>query len=292
MFPIIIDTDPWVDDVLAIMFAIQKNMPILWLTTVYGNNSVENSTKNTLTILSLMNIKIPVYQWASSPLVWNGIFANCQWNNWLWWFETTFKYQKQQKNALEFLIEILENQKVDIVCLWPLTNISMLWILRPDLLKNINKLIVLWWVFYEVGNKSPLAEFNALNDPYSFAKVFSFDVPKVIIPADVCRKVLFKKEDFDSIKNQWNIRQIVDWYIDYYQDVEGFSGGVMYDVLATIYLSNPELFIWDEKYIDIEYNEWKCFGQTFINSQKKANCKLITNINSNLLKQIFFDVFI
>lgn len=291
MLPIIIDTDPWVDDALAIMFAIQKNMPIIWLTTVYGNNSVENSTKNALTILTIMNRDIPVFEWAKSPFIGDGIFANCQWENWLWWFETILRYQKQEKNALEFLVQALEKQKIDIICLGPLTNIAMLGIMRPDLLKNINRLIILWWVFYEVGNKSPLAEFNVINDPYSFAKVLSFDVLKVIIPANVCRKVLFKKEDFDSIKNQWNIRQIVDWYIDYYQDVEGFSGGVMYDVLATMYLSNPELFVWDEKYVDIEYNEWKCFGQTFINPQKKANCKLITDINNDLLKKIFFDIF-
>ena len=287
MLPIIIDTDPWVDDALAIMFAIQKNMPILWITTVYGNNSVENSTKNALTILSIMNSSIPVFEWARSPFVGNGVFANCQWVNGLWWFDTTLKSKKQKESALEFFIQILERQKIDIVCLWPLTNIAMLGIIRPDLLKNINRLIILWWVFCEVGNKSPLAEFNAINDPYSFAKVLSFGVPRVIIPADVCRKVLFRKEDFDNIKNQWSIRQIISWYIDYYQNVECFSGWVMYDVLATIYLSNPEFFVWGENHVDIEYNEWKCFGQTFIDKNKKKNSTLILDVYTKKVKDYF-----
>ncbi len=287
MLPIIIDTDPWVDDALAIMFAIQKNMPILWFTTVYGNNSVENSTKNALTILSVINKDIPVYEWANSPLVGNGILASCQWKNGLWWFETIIKYKKQKENALNFLIQTLEKQKVDIVCLGPLTNIAILGIMRPDLIKNINRLIILWWVFYQEWNKSPLAEFNVINDPYSFEKVFSYNVEKVLVPADVCRKVIFQKEDFVSSKNSKEIQSIVDWYISYYQDIEWFSGGVMYDVLATIYLSNSELFKSQEKYVDVEYNEWKCFGQTFIDKIKKWNCRLVYDVDNEKIKNIF-----
>ena len=52
MKKIIIDTDPGVDDSIAILFAIASKLNVIGLTTVFGNSNITNTTRNALTILN------------------------------------------------------------------------------------------------------------------------------------------------------------------------------------------------------------------------------------------------
>ena len=65
---IIIDTDPGVDDALAIAFAIKAGLPIESINTVYGNSTVDNCTTNALAILELARGNVPVYRGADKPM--------------------------------------------------------------------------------------------------------------------------------------------------------------------------------------------------------------------------------
>ena len=72
---IIIDTDPWVDDALAIMYAIKNWCNIDWITTVFWNADIDNTTKNTLKILSIMWKNIPVFKGLEKPIKVENTFA-------------------------------------------------------------------------------------------------------------------------------------------------------------------------------------------------------------------------
>jgi len=66
---IIIDTDPGVDDAIAILLA-AKHFHILGITTVHGNAPVDRTTKNVLKILEFSDLThIPVVCGAEDPLV-------------------------------------------------------------------------------------------------------------------------------------------------------------------------------------------------------------------------------
>ena len=67
---IIIDTDPGIDDTMAIYFALNSpNLEVVGLTTVYGNTSNTQGTENALRILEISNNpNIPVHTGASKPL--------------------------------------------------------------------------------------------------------------------------------------------------------------------------------------------------------------------------------
>jgi len=67
---IIIDTDPGHDDALAIMLAVKSEMfEIEAITTVAGNSTIENTTRNARYILKLLEKEnIPVFSGASKPL--------------------------------------------------------------------------------------------------------------------------------------------------------------------------------------------------------------------------------
>jgi len=66
---IIIDTDPGIDDAVALLLALSHpSIEILALTTVAGNASVEHTTQNARRILSLFQSDIPLFAGCDRPL--------------------------------------------------------------------------------------------------------------------------------------------------------------------------------------------------------------------------------
>ena len=71
MKPVIIDTDPGIDDVAALLLALASpELEVVALTTIYGNASVDTCTSNALTLLRLAGREdIPVYKGVGKPLL-------------------------------------------------------------------------------------------------------------------------------------------------------------------------------------------------------------------------------
>ena len=66
---VIIDCDPGIDDAVAILLA--KNRPeidLIGITTIYGNSTIENTTRNALHLKRTFDLESPVYQGAARPL--------------------------------------------------------------------------------------------------------------------------------------------------------------------------------------------------------------------------------
>lgn len=294
MKQIIIDTDPGVDDALAVLLAISSKLNIIGITTTYGNSNIENTTKNALSVLQILGSNIPVYQGTSLPLIKKPIFAKSHGQNGLGgFFLKNIQRKIENITAVQFFINSLEKSKdkeIDIVCLGPTTNLALLKIIRPDLISKINQIIILGGVFGESGNITSKAEFNVYNDPKALESVLSFDIPKILIPINICRKVMFTLKDLNQINNKNisnNFKQITKIYIDYYQNNSkygGFSGGVMYDLLAITFLLNPNLFKTEKKKIFVNLN-----GQTKIKNGLISNCDLVVKTKPKPIKKLFFN---
>jgi inosine-uridine nucleoside N-ribohydrolase len=299
MGKIIIDTDPGVDDALAISLACFANLPVVGLTTVFGNSTIENCTRNALTILELLEKNIQVYEGASEPIKGNATLAQSHGDNGLGGFLVPkLKTQKSTKDAVDFLINEIEknpDKTLTIFVLGPATNIALLSQKRPDLIKQINKLIILAGVIGEKGNMTPYAEFNALNDPYALKTVLDLSCQKVLLPINICRKVFFSSDDFDQI-NDSEIRlifkKITDLYIQYYTSNKKFAqfqGGVMYDLLIVSYFMQKNLFSEEYAYIEVEVENKERLAETCLKVTKKANCVLVTDVNAKGVKNLFFE---
>lgn len=78
---IIIDTDPGVDDALAIALAVSSNLSVIALTSVYGNIDIVNTTRNGVVLLETLGSKIPVYKGASGPVCGKAFLAEAHGDN-------------------------------------------------------------------------------------------------------------------------------------------------------------------------------------------------------------------
>jgi len=298
MEKIIIDTDPGVDDALAISLACFAQLPILGLTTVFGNSTIENSTQNALTILEFLKKKIQVYEGAGSPVMGSQTLAEAHGDNGLGGFSLPkLSNKKASENAVDFLIKAIEenpDKTLTIFVLGPATNIALLSQKRPDLIEKIKQLIILGGVVGEKGNMTPYAEFNALNDPYALKVVLDLPCYKVLLPINICRKVFFASDDFNLIKNskiRSIFKKITDLYIAYYvsdQEYAQFRGGVMYDLLVVSYFLQKKLFSEEDVYIAVEVEDKKRLAETRLEKGKKPNCILVTDVNAEEIKNLFF----
>ena len=67
---IILDTDPGIDDAMAIFFAMSSpELELLGLTTTFGNVSVDMATDNALRLVEMMGLDTPVASGVAIPLV-------------------------------------------------------------------------------------------------------------------------------------------------------------------------------------------------------------------------------
>jgi inosine-uridine nucleoside N-ribohydrolase len=297
MKKLVIDTDPGVDDAIAIALACKANIELLALTTVYGNATLENTTVNAATILQIMKKKIPVYRGLDKPLSGNGYLSKVHGDNGFGGFRLNdLKIYAEKKPATDYLIELLNKDAIiDICAVGPVTNIAAIEKKSPGILGKINNLIILGGAVFEKGNVTPYAEFNIYNDPYSLDIILKVPGNKVLIPAEVCRKVTFTLEDFNSIQNRETretFKKIAEIYIKYYtsqDEFAGFSGGVMYDLLTIAYVLDPSLFEVKKAHISVESKPGEYYGQTKIIRGKKPNCLLAINVNAEKLKKLFFE---
>lgn len=290
---IIIDTDPGVDDALAIAMACGAGLDIKALCTVFGNASVYDTTKNALSVLHLLGKDIPVYKGSESPLKGMSKFATAHGKGGLGGISIRKRVKAEEWSALDYYPKYLELQSdgsITIICIGPLTNIAMVLGKNMNLIKKIKEIIILTGVIGEKGNISEYAEFNAYNDPYALKYVMDLKVNKTLIPANVCRKVIFTENVFNKLKGELTnkMREVINEYINYYindNKFGGYRGGVMYDLLAISYLLLPKAFIVEEACVEVVL-DGNQRGQTII-VEGKMNCQLALNVQPRDIENLF-----
>ena len=176
---IVIDTDPGVDDALAIMLAYaQPGVKVEAIMSVNGNVSLEHTTANACTLLDLLNQETPIYPGCSCPLVTtNQEDASCV-NGMDGFGNANFppsSRKPQSEHASNALVRLASASpgELILVAIGPLTNIAVALKLDPDLPQKIKKLVIMGGAIHSYGNTSNIStEFNVYSDPEAAHEVF------------------------------------------------------------------------------------------------------------------------
>ena len=297
MKDIIIDTDPGHDDALALMLAIKSKKFNVWaITTVAGNSTIENTTRNAQYILKLLNSEIPIYSGSYKPINRELIKAVVHGDSGLAGLDPKNE-PILTGNAVEKIIDIVKsNENITIITLGPLTNIAKAIQNDPETMIKVDEIIMMGGAINVPGNKNRVAEFNVFVDPEAADIVFRFPIKKTLIPLDACNHVQLQLNDFDKLRGSSLYEPIVLMIEPYIENIfkdEGIKAALMYDPLTIYYLINPEACKTKKYDLMVETKGELTRGMTIAelrNIPKNENVTVVEDIDADSFKRDFINV--
>lgn len=293
---IIIDTDPGIDDAVALAIALFSNeLEVKLITTVAGNVGLDYVTQNALKLLEFFGKDIPVAKGLDAPLIREMKDAS-QVHGETGMEGYDFKKPTNQlllnEHAINAMRETILNSKelITILAIGPLTNIAMLLKMYPETKAQIKEIIFMGGSLTR-GNSSVMSEFNIDFDPEAAKIVFDSGVPIVMVGLDIGLKVLIFPEESQKIKA---MNKVGEMFYDLFKRYRGGSmetGLTMYDSTAIAYLLRPDLFEVTKSFLDVELNGKYTTGTTIVDLQgllnEEPNATICVDIDQDGFKEWF-----
>ena len=297
---IIIDTDPGIDDAMAIFFAgLSEKLDLVAMTSVFGNVTLDIATRNAMVLAEILNQNVPVSEGFSKPLVQspNPVSDYVHGKEGFGDIPAHFPKEKPTNLPADKYICDLINANIGeiILCpVGPLTNIAMALRHDPTITSKVKSIVIMGGGVFSGGNVTEFAEANIWNDPHAADEVFAADWEVILIGLDVTQKVVCTHSDFLKLANKAPVigsflAQATDFYIKFYKEAVGINGCQMHDpitVIATIY---PDLFTYEYHPIEVCLEPSR-IGVTMISKDKTRRfAKVAVDVDIDAVKKIFFD---
>ena len=254
---IIFDTDPGVDDAIALYFALaHPDIEVLGITTTFGNVSVQQASANALYLTRIAGHRIPVAQGVHVPFYKppgkhpNFIHGEDGLGNLP--SRIDIGGRSEPESAAEFIVKVARQNpgEITLVAVGPLGNLGLALKLEPQLPKLLKKVVLMAGTIDEPGNVSPVAEANVWHDPHAADLVFTAGWDLTMVGLDATHRVILRPALFERLAQQHQhvamdtLLHAVKFYGNFYNSVlpdmeHGFYG---HDVMAFTWLVAPELF--------------------------------------------------
>lgn len=261
---IVLDTDPGIDDSLAIMLALQSPEIVLAAVGVTGGNcSLADGVRNARSVLALVGrTDVPVHPGVALPLL-RPPFTAPETHG-----DAGLGYARlpdspappAREHAVDMLIREIMAQpgEVTLVALAPLTNVALAIRKEPQIVYAVREVIIMGGALQVEGNTTPLAEFNFYVDPHAAHIVLTSGMPITLMPWDMCKDVLLTQDDvnrllaIDSPVSRF-IAEATRFYIEFHEAYFGYPGCSICDPSALALALQPDLASTQEVNVTIEY---------------------------------------
>ena len=255
MKDVFLDTDPGIDDAMALIYlASCPSVNIRAISTVMGNASLDNCTANALFLKEKFRLTAPIYRGASLCI--NGKEPH------------SFPDHVHGKNGLGDVVPIntelcceshsahramanlaLQSpSKITLLAIGQLTNVALAMLAQVSFSKDLNEIILMGGSLNFPGNVTAWAEANIYGDPEAADIVLRSEVPITMVGLDVTMKTRISQKFLKDLTSGLGdlggfLDQINGFYANYYAKHTEDYDFPMHDSLAAIFLTNPELFI-------------------------------------------------
>ena len=297
--PVIIDTDPGVDDALAIMIAAASDkIDLLGLTPVDGNVQAVHTHQNALDLISFLGIEADVAEGSYDQLIYRfGRYATSTHGETGMGGVVLPKSDKKfhELRAWDYIYEKAKEYPGEIVliAIGPLTNVARTLIMHPDI-KTMIKQIVIMGGSTEAGNVTPYAEFNFLVDPPAAKVVFESGIPIAMAGLNVTLKTGISFDFIASLAKESNskIGEMFDELVHGYSDVkinkEGDRSSIVHDAIAVAYVIDPSKCDTELKRIEIQTERFLegTWGQSKV-VEGEPNCVVINDIDMDYYRELY-----
>jgi pyrimidine-specific ribonucleoside hydrolase len=273
--PLVIDTDPGIDDALAILLALASpEVDLRLVTTVHGNVDLAQTTDNALRVLHLAGRSdVPVAAGAATSLVvppaeraghvhgaagLGGVVLPAS------------PADVDPRPAVVALAELLlaSEEPVTVAAIGPLTNIALLLAVYPDAAARIGRLVVMGGSAGAGGNVTAAAEFNVWADPEAAAVVFRAGLPTVLVGLDVTLPTVLTEAGIARFAAAGPVgaqaAAVLRQYLDHARSTYGTDGVVVHDALALTEAIAPGTLRTVRREVVVDTGPGAARGQTLV----------------------------
>ena len=256
---VIFDTDPGIDDAMALLFIhLHESLDLLGITTCLGNADIETTTRNALYLKQRFHIAAPVAKGAAQPLKGpttrpapkhihgdNGL-GNVP-------LPETITAKADPRPAWQFIVDTVRAHphEVTLIAVGRMTNLALALRHEPGIAKLVKAVSIMGGAFGgngHTGNVSPVAEANIHGDPDAADEVMTAPWPVTVVGLDVTHETVMTPAYLRRLGDEggeygqfmWDISR---HYEKFYRDAMGHEGIACHDSLAVAYVIDPTLFL-------------------------------------------------
>lgn len=270
---LILDTDPGIDDALALFLALASpEVQLEAITTVSGNVSIEHTTRNALALLELAGRpEIPVARGCAGPLLSTPVeAADVHGANGLGGVILPEPQKRPvEQHAVDILIEkiMAEPGEITLVAVGPLTNLAVALRREPGLAQAVREVVIMGGALRVPGNVTPNAEFNIFVDPHAAHVVLHAGWPIRLVTLDTTTRTLLKRELVEQLAANGSpvtvlMKRMIDYYCDIFGEARQLNAIQMHDPLCLAAALRPDFITWEEAYVDVELGGKLTLGET------------------------------
>lgn len=280
----IIDTDPGIDDAIAILLGLKNNLDVIGFTIASGNIPTDKCENNLKVIEEFLNVNIPIYR-GKKLNDFNKDYAEfAHGKDGLGYaVYPMMKHRKVERMKAEnFICKAAKKygKNLTIICLGPLTNLAGAIKKDKNLPKRINKVVIMG-ASYNPYAKNKYIEFNVKIDPKAANMVFNSPFDKIeVITHEIGVKSFIEKDYINALDKSEDIisrfvNNISQKYLEFSFEHYGTVGLGTPDPTTIAAVINPDIITYIPA--KIEVNE-------------KSECIVTKQNNSNLYVSKTFDL--
>ncbi len=273
---VIIDTDPGVDDAVAILLALASDeLDVVAITTVAGNVDVDATTLNARRLVELAGRPDVVVARGASvglggPVELSSKVHGVDGLGDLEWEEPAVG--EHPGHAVELMAELIEQGPLHIVAIGPLTNLALLLERYPGIDERVAEVVIMGGASFE-GNVNPAAEFNIWADPEGAERVFAGVWPITLMPLDLTHQATLKDEDFSYLRSLGSevgrrVADMLEPYALFHDTWYGNRNVFMHDAMAVYEIIDPNAIAKRGVRVNVETGGAHSRGATWIDRRR------------------------
>ena len=307
--PFIIDTDVGVDDVIAMLYLLQRSDIQIKAITIAsdGNAHCQPALNNTLGILQMMQQStIPVACGQDNPLIGGHHFPasvldeSDTLGGAAKWLPST--KPKIQQNAVDLMIKTIQeaSDPVTILAIGPLTNIAQALQQSPKIKDNIRIIYIMGCAIHVQGNilevdpasKNQTAEWNMYLDPLAEKIVLNQKIPIVLVPLDITNQLPIDMKFYRTVKNTHHTPSANYVFLMLKNNIKMIQAQWWYfwDPLAAVIASDESIADFQTQNLSVIMEPESRAGTTVIDNHNGNKIRIVTQVNQERFKSMLLDV--
>ena len=315
---LLIDTDPGIDDALALLLVLSTpGASVEAVTAAAGNVPVDQAVRNIFRILDVVRpTPMPkTARGASAPLKRSLVTAghvhgDDGLGNLDRFVEAEGKprypalpHTVETRDGADLILEMAERfgNELVVLALAPLTNLAVAVERDAARLRRVGRVVIMGGAVVAPGNVTPGAEYNFYVDPEAAAAVFDAGLPLELVPLDVTRQAVLRQSELAARLHRCPSR-IARFVADF--TLHGFAfgaergdGGIaLHDPLAAAVALDPSLVGYEALHVEVECEGRITRGMSVADRRllrshrkRRPNCRVAMSVDAPRFLDLFLD---